>query len=215
MSGIPHIKLNFQFSTKRQTLLKSRGVDGGCFASARNKFDVNDSIVRMKPEIKNIMNKGISVKKQLNSLSRLLANPLRGAPVIGIGSFPTDNRAKLVALNIMDAAIRVQTEEKKNRKLAGKNYPKWHRVYGGLGDPIRDKAEWDNPTMLILSNIGTDSTAMKIEKVRDLLVKYDSIPRIVVVHGCDPMKFFAEKLYYPMNYGFYVGSDNKTAALEF
>lgn len=213
------IKLRFQFDTKRQNLLKSRGVDGGLFASSRNKFDFEDSVCRMKPEIRNIINKGISTKKQIQQMSNLLEHPLRGSPIIGISSFPSDNRAKLLALTLMDAAIDFQIANSKSkrkiRKLIGKNYPLWHKVYGGFGDEIRDNGKFDNPSMLIISNVGVDSTSLKVEKVRDILEKHTTLPRIVVVNGCDPMKFFATKLYLPMDYGFYIGSDSKTTVLEF
>lgn len=211
--------LNFQFDAKRQNILKSRGVDGSLFANTRNKFDFEESVCRMKPEIKNVVNKGISTKKQIRNIETCVNNPLRSNLLIGVGSFPSDNRAKIVALNIMDAAIDFQIAnskaKRKNRKIIGKNYPLWHKIYGGFNDDLRDGDKFDNPSMLILSNVGIEATSIKVEKLRDICEKYNSIPRIVVVNGCDPMKFFATRLFLPMNYGFYVGPDNKTAVLEF
>lgn len=214
-----NIKLDFQFDSKRQSILKSRGVDGNLFANTRNKFEFDEAVCRMKPEIRNVMNRGISVKKQIRQFNSLMNNPLRSNLLIGVGSFPSDNRAKIIALNIMNRAIEFQIQNsksrRKNRRIQSKNYPLWHKVYGGLGDEIRDNGKFDNPSMLIISNIGIDSTPMKIEKVRDIVEKFTALPRIVVVNGCCPMQFFATKLFLPMNYGFYVGPDNKTAVLEF
>lgn len=201
-------KLRFKFEGKRQRIMKSRGVDGVLFAGSRNAFEFDIAAVRIKPDIPGIIVKGISVRKQANHLSALFRNPLRGHPIIGIGSFPSDLRARMLALNIMERAIAAQDAAKRGR-LAIRDYPLWHKVYGGLGDPLRDKGLPDNPSMLIISNVDKDSTAFKIEKVRDILEQNTHIPRIVVVSGSDPMSFFAQKLHMPMDHGFYIGADNR------
>ena len=101
-------KLIFSFTTTRQKILKNRGVDGMCFAGSRNAFAFDLTAVRIKPDLPNIIVKGLSVKKQVYHLSRMLENPLYGHPIIGIGSFPSDLRAKMLAVNIMNAAITQQ-----------------------------------------------------------------------------------------------------------
>lgn len=201
-------KLKFKFEGKRQRIMKSRGVDGVLFAGSRNSFEFDIAAVRIKPDIPGIIVKGISVRKQATHLSTLFRNPLRGQPVIGIGSFPSDLRARMLALNLMERAIMAQDIAKRGR-LASRDYPLWHKVYGGLGDPIRDKGMPDNPSMLIISNIDIDSTGFKVEKVRDIIEQNTHIPRVIVVSGCDPMTFFARKLHMPMDYGFYIGADNR------
>ena len=201
-------KLRFRFETNRQKIMRSRGVDGVCFAGQRNAFEFDVAAVRIKPDIPGVITKGISVKRQSNTLNKVFSRPLRGHPVIGIGSFPSDLRARMLAVNIMDRAIAAQDDAKTGR-LVHRDYPLWHKVYGGLGDKLRDKGPDDNPSMLIISNVDADSTAHKIEKVRDILEQHTHIPRIVVVSGCDPMWFFAVKLHLPMDYGYYVGADNR------
>lgn len=201
-------KLRFRFPSKHQKIMRSRGVDGVCFAGQRNAFEFDIAAVRMKPDIPGIITKGISVRRQVNTLNKVFANPLRGHPVIGIGSFPSDLRARMLAVNIMDQAIAAQDEAKSGR-LATRDYPLWHKVYGGLGDPLRDRGLPDNPSMLIISNVDADSTNYKIEKVRDIIEQHPNIPRIIVVSGCDPMWFFAVKLHLPMDYGYYIGADNR------
>lgn len=201
-------KLRFRFSSNNQKIMRSRGVDGACFAGHKNSFEFDVAAVRMKPDIPGVITRGISVRRQVTTLNKVLANPLRGRPVIGIGSFPSDLRARMLAVNIMDKAIDYQAEIKGGR-LVSRDYPHWHKVYGGLGDPVRDKGLPDNPSMLIISNVGVDSTNLKIEKVRDILEQNTNIPRIVVVSGCDPMWFFAVRLHLPMDYGYYIGADNR------
>lgn len=205
-------KLQFRFEGKRQLTLKSRGVDGMCFAGQRNSFDFETAAVRMKPDIPGVIVKGVSVKRQVRNLATLFEHPLRGNPIIGIGSYPTDLRAKMLALNIMNKAIDYQ-DRSSSRRMSRRDYPLWHKVFGGFRDDLLDAKEMESPSMLIISNVCNTSTAMKIEKVRDILEKYTRIPRVVVVSGCDPMHFFAMKLHIPMDYGFYLGPENRESTI--
>lgn len=210
MSRVP---LKFKFDTARQKLLMSRGADRTCFAHAREAFTVEESFLRIKPKLERmVIRKSITVKTQLSALERIMAHPTHGSPIIGIGSFPSDLRAKMLAINIMDQAI---TSQNAKGRRNPSHYPLWHKVFGGFGDPLLDNRQDRQPmSMLIISNVGTDSTSPKIEKVRDLLERYDNIPRIVLVHGSDPLEFFLTKLRMPMSYGFYLGADSKTVVLD-
>lgn len=201
-------KLLFKFDPQRQRVMKARGVDGMCFAGSRNEFEFDLAAVRMKPDIPHIVSKSISVKRQIAMFTSLMENPLRGHPIIGIGSFPTDLRAKMLAVNIMHRVITFQDKTSSSR-YARKDYPLWHKVYGGFKDTLRDEGLPDSASMLILSNIDVLSTNHKIEKVRDILEMYSNIPRVVIVTGCCPMEFFANKLHLPMDMGFYMGADNR------
>lgn len=204
------VPLRFKFDTMRQKLLISRGADRSCFAHARDSFTVEDSLLRMKPKIEGMLiRKAITVKTQLSAIERLHDHPIHGSPIIGIGSFPSDLRAKMLTLNIMNWAMEYQMGRGRRNPS---HYPLWHRVYGGFGDPLLDNQQ--PMSMLIISNVGLDSTAPKIEKVRDLLVRYDNIPRIVLTHGCDPMQFFLQKMHLPMSMGFYLGADSRTVVLD-
>lgn len=204
------IPLKFRFDTARQKLLLNRGIDRTCFAHARDAFAVEDSFLRMKPKINGmVVRKAITVKTQMTVLANVLDHPLRGNPIIGVGSFPSDLRAKMLVANIMDRTIQFQmTKGRRNPS----HYPLWHKVYGGFGNPLLDSPQ--SMSMLIISNVGIDSTAPKIEKVRDLLERFDNIPRIVLTHGCDPMEFFLTKMHMPMTYGFYLGADSKSVMLD-
>lgn len=195
------------FDHSQSRLLRQLNVDHQCLHGQRS-FDVADCLskIKCKLEYTDIKDKNISVRKQENNLHRILANPLRGAPVIGISSYPSDLRAKLVAAMIVASA----TEVYKNggRKVRSRQLPVWHRIYGGFKDDLRDKPS-DKPCLLVLTNITDDCSNIKIEKIRDLLEKYDDIPRIVVTGGKNPLNFFAERLKYPLRHGIYVGPERR------
>lgn len=198
-------RLRFRFDSADQKIMRSRGVDGMCFAGSRNSFEFDIAAVRIKPDLQDLIVPSISVKRQVDNLARMLDNPLYGHPVIGIGSFPSDLRAKMIAVNLMLEAIHVQNESTSSR-IRRYDYPLWHKVYGGFKDNLRDNGLGDDrPSMLIISNVDVLSTPVKIEKVRDILEQHPNIPRVVVVAGCDPLTFFATKLHLPLDYGFYVG----------
>lgn len=208
------LNLEFRFDTERQKLLKSRGVDGHAFSFARAGFNIEDSLVRIRPDIKwlpeDFVIKSISVRKQALNLEKVLNNPLRGNYIAAIGSYPSDSRAKLVAANIMNQAMSQQMKGVHR----GRAYPLWHKVFGGRFDPIRDSREHEHLSMIVLSNVSHDSTPDKLEKLRDLLEKFDSIPRIVVVNGGDPVTFFAEKVRMPLNYAFYISAEQKASIMD-
>lgn len=199
---IPH--LNFKFPTERVKTLRARGVDGHPFSCLRKPFQLDHALESISPMVpawlpENFKLPGTSVKRQAQSLGRLLANPLHGSPIIGIGSMPTDTRAKFLAMSIMDAAITQQS----SGAHRGKAMPFWHPVTGGYYDTLRDdRGERPHFSMLIITSVGPDSTNVKIEKVRDLLEIYHNIPRIVVVNGCDPVSFFADKIRMGLRYAF-------------
>jgi hypothetical protein len=148
--------------------------------------------------------KAISVAKQYRALKSIIERPLVKPYTLGINSFPSDQRAKYLAIYIMSVAI----DHYNKHKRTSKALPLWHRVYGGYSDPLRDKPISEMPCMLIISNINDTSSNMKLEKVRDLLEKFSDIPRIVISGGEPPCNTFAQKLRYPMKVGLFLGPDS-------
>lgn len=190
----------------REKLLTSRGVSPADFIhSSKETFDVVPNLVKYDVELPRMPNRTVGIAKQLKALDSLCSNPLRSSYVLGISSFPSDALAKYLAIHLFNLA---QVSWVKRHK-PGRSMPMWHRVFGGLGDPLRDKAVDETPALLVLSNINEASSAHKLEKVRDLLEKYSHIPRIVVLSGADPLTFFAQKLYYPINAGLMIGPPNR------
>jgi hypothetical protein len=91
----------------------------------------------------------------------------------------------------------------------GRALPLWYRVYGGFPNPLVDKPTQETPSLLIIANVGTASSQIKIEKVRDLIEKYSEIPKIVVTGGEAPCNLFANRLHSPLRAGIYLGPDNR------
>lgn len=195
----PHLK--FRYDSDRIKTLKMQGVDGSAIQVMRHPFLLDDALISITPHVPKWLPEDYhlprtSVKRQIDTCDRMLTNPLHGSPIIGIGSFATDDRAKFLAMSFMDAAI----EQQRTGSHKGQLLPVWHRVMGGYYDELRDEKVRRNISMLVIANVGPDSTPQKIEKVRDLLEKYDNIPRIVVVNGADPISFFAEKIRMTMQF---------------
>jgi hypothetical protein len=201
----PHLK--FRFDSERVKTLKNQGVDGSALQVMRSPFLLDDALVSITPFVPKWLPEDYhlpktSVKRQIDTCHRMLTNPLHGSPIIGIGSMATDDRAKFLAMSFMDSAI----EQQRSGSHKGRLLPVWHRVMGGYQDDLRDEKVRRNISMLIIANVGPDSTPQKIEKVRDLLEKYDHIPRIVVVNGADPVSFFAEKIRMTMQFALFLNS---------
>ncbi|MNV68457.1 hypothetical protein D3C71_1613120 [compost metagenome] len=85
---------------------------------------------------------------------------------------------------------------------------------GNTWDPVRDAREPEHFSMLIINNVGVDSSQTKLEKLRDLLVKFDNVPKIVIVNGVDPVTFFAERVRLPLQYAFYLSAEQKASILD-
>lgn len=181
-----------------------RGVDYCNFISGAAHFDLEESYVRIDSDVHRVAARGVSVKKQVEVGQRILSNPLKGKYVLAISSFPSDLRAKQLAIMIMRNAI----QSMKINKLKG-DYPLWHKLYGNFKDSLRDSDVDNKASMLILSNINNESSAVKIEKLRDILEKYTNVPRIVVFGGDDPISFFANRLHYPLTAGVCLGPENR------
>lgn len=202
----PH--LNFRIDSDRVKTLKMQGVDGSAFQVMRSPFLLDDTLTSITPHVPAWLPEDydlprLSVRRQIDACQRMLTNPLHGNPILGIGSMATDDRAKFLAMSFMAAAIDQQKSTKTHR---GKLLPLWHRVLGGYQDNLRDLKERKNISMLVITNVGPDSTPQKIEKVRDLLEIYDHIPRIVVMNGADPVSFFVEKIRMTMQFAIFLNS---------
>lgn len=117
-----------------------------------------------------------------------------------ISSTVNDIRAQMAAIRMMLRAVAIGNSQGRGRVT-------WHQIFGGVSsDKLRDSPR--NPTIsfLILSNIPNGSTQYKMEKLRDILCKYDSIPKIIVSSDESPMQL-AQDIKIPVNHALYLGNE--------
>ena len=123
---------------------------------------------------------------QYDSLDRFQANP--DCPMTyAVSGNPDDSKAKLFAAYLVGLHI-------KHRK----SYQvEWHSVNGGFNNPLLKPDH--EPSMIVLTNISPVSTQVKLDKVRDIVEKYQDIPKVLVISGEDPMSFMMTRLYLPFH----------------
>lgn len=196
--------ITFKFTPDRRKFLRAQGADSACFAV--REFDLRESFEIIRPYSPSWLpdkyaQESIGRVRQFREFRKLIQDPITKHPIVCISSAVTDMRAKFLGLSLMNASI----DFLRGRKT-GKALPIWHKLFGGYSDVLRDAKERRNYGMIVLSNVAHDSTAMKLEKLRDLLEMYDNSTRVVVINGSDPISFFAEKVRMPLNYAFFLSN---------
>lgn len=154
-------------------------------------------------ESEQLNSKFIEASVQDSGLTMFISDP-RLPMIYGVSGNPDDSKAKYFAAYLIQIHL---------RRLKSDANVVWLSMYGGFETPYMgdDKAK---PTMLVLTNLTPNSTAIKLEKTRDLLEKYADIPRIVVVAGLDPMSFLTTRLYVPINALAYMSEGLVKARIE-
>jgi hypothetical protein len=138
--------------------------------------------------------KTVRPSEQIRTFERTFDNPLKGNYTFVIAGKTDDKLARQCAFMLFKEAF---------TRASYNTSPYWHSVFGGLKDRIRDdenfrEYELGTPSLLVVSNLPDNGTAIKFEKARDLLEMYSGIPRIVVVAGDDPFAFCARHLFIPV-----------------
>lgn len=171
---------------------------------------------RLSEEIADINNdqqgavKTVTMKEQLKYLERFVRKPLGSFRCMCISSQPSDLRAKHLAMWMFDKAVQAYNDNGRMRGAHARTAPLWHRVFGGFHDELMESRS-ERPALLVISNVLEDSTSTKIEKVRDLLEKYNDTPRIVVTGGTDPLQLFRSRLCYPVDAAIYLDVTGRNA----
>lgn len=191
---------------KRIRHLVNRGVHPQDMMSGRNSIDLKTAFTELQHKGVGLRPVTVNIKRQVKNMQTLYENPFNSFKCVCITSYPSDLLAKRVAIWLMDRATTLYYQ-KVNARISTSSPPLWHTVYGGYKDRLRDGD--DRPSFLVLANITIESTAYKLETVRDLLEKYRHIPRIVVAAGTDPLTMFRSKLFYPTDAVFYLGGNGK------
>lgn len=116
--------------------------------------------------------------------------------VYACASEPNDSKALYFAAHLV--ALWAQREHQSKRII-------WHpiRSTGFRNDLIDNEEPCD---LLVLSNLTPNASPSKLERTRDLLIHYSTIPRIVVIAGEDPISFFARRVYFKLNGLFFFSS---------
>jgi len=135
----------------------------------------------------------IEAEVQNQGLSMFL-DDVRIPIVYGVSGNPDDVQARYFAAFLVDAHLQA---------LGSKANVVWHTLYGGFDNPLL-KSHTDNdliekPSLLVLTNLSPASTGVKLDKAKDLLEKFQDIPRIVVMAGEDPLSFLSCRLYSEVN----------------
>ena len=175
----------------RRGWYSERGVDIPPYVWQENKstFLPKDFIL----EHTRLKNKSIDSDVQSKSLDRFIADPT--APcVYGVASEPSDAQALYFAAYL----AYIHTLSKPQSVL-------WTSIQGNWKNKLIEDHD-EQVGMLIISGLAENSSNIKFEKTRDLLVAYSHIPRIVVIGGEDPISFFSTKLHHKVTDIFFTSS---------
>lgn len=143
-------------------------------------------------ESEKLNEKIIEESKQDDSL-RMFLNDMSLPLVYCVAGSPDDTQAKYFAAYLAQRML----DKHPHARIV------WHQMYGGFDNKLlKEYDEIDgkmDPNMLIISNLTPNATNVKLEKVRDLMVRFADIPKILVVAGEDPLSFCAARLYNEVN----------------
>ena len=203
--------IRHNFSQKAKRILEKSGVPHSAFMRANASVNVDESAVKIECELNGTKLRKVPIARQVKNFYKMWENPLWGSYLFVISSYPTDIRAKHVALAVMARAMdQFYKKKRENKVLIKRSPPVWHNVMSGFKDKYLDSDTNVMPSMLILSNVTEDSTQLKMEKLRDLIVKYDGIPRIVVTCANDPLSLMLGRVKHHCDGALYLSPDDRT-----
>lgn len=122
---------------------------------------------------------------QIESLERFISDPTNNL-IYGVASSPSDQRAKFFAAYLVQLFLEGAPPNVSVR---------WENLYSTFNNPAMDA----QPSLLVMTGLTPNAMPVKLEKARDLLEKHSNIPRIVVIAGEDPVTYFSNRLYSPLN----------------
>lgn len=175
-------KIKIELEERLKPLLRSKGMNWSCLAQKPFEF----APTTFTATIEGLKPKTFNRAKQEQMLKQFLDNP-DAAALYGISSAPNDGMSKLMAAWMMEYHYKHVKDAR----------PVWRDVMGGFdSDLMQDDVQ---ATMLVLNNVGPDSSQTKKEKLRDILEKYADLPKIVVVNGSDAFTFMTLHMRLPMS----------------
>lgn len=190
-------KLRISIPDERIGVLRSLGMNWS--AAVAKPYDFDPTTFTTK--IEGLKPKSFTKKTQHEMLANFMLNPKQDC-TYGISSLPNDGMSKLLAAWMMNFHM----------KHVKDGRPLWHDLQGGFDSKLLD--EHSNCTLMVLNNIGTDSSGTKKEKFRDIMEKYADIPKIVVCHGADPFTFITQHFRLPVHGIAYLTTNMVKKAIE-
>lgn len=180
--------MKIELNKKYMPILLNRGMNGSVMRQPAYELKP----VTFTAKVEGLEPRMISRDKQLKVVDQFLEDPFLPR-TIGLYSAPDDGMAKLLAAFLMQHAA-INT----NSRTA---LPLWHDLTGGFNNSLINErnAKAQGASMLVLNNVGPQSTQPKLEKLRDIIETYTEIPKIVVITGCDPYTFFKRHLFLPIH----------------
>lgn len=135
----------------------------------------------------------VPIKKQAEWINRCVDDPYHYPYVLYLSDYKSGEIVRSVAAAIFSRACAAHTNP-------GRERPKWIRLYQGYDLQIPLSGE-DRPSFLVIDNVFTDSTAAKVEKIRDILACYDDTPVIVICSTPGSPYALVEQFNLPATYG--------------
>lgn len=146
-----------------------------------------------------LKSKLIDAQVQTNSLEGFMENP--SSPMLyAVGSEPTPEKA------LYFAAFLLQYHLQHTRNTLARWYPLWER-----SDIVKNPA---HISFLVITDVYKGMTNWRLEKLRDILAAYSSIPRVLVVGGVDPATFCLSELFIRNTHLFHATSASVNRKVE-
>lgn len=117
--------------------------------------------------------KPVKAIKQIEWLMRCIDDPFHDPYLMYLSDYKNGDIARCVAASVFSNALIKHTNLKRDRPL-------WLRLNQGYVQQVPLEGD-SRPSLLILDNVFIDSTAAKVEKLRDILSNYDDTPVLVIV----------------------------------
>lgn len=187
--------------TEKQYAL-SNGVNGGDFLHSKT-LDLEHHVQDIRYQL-NETDKPTVVSKarQIKYLTKFLAKPLDDQQTFVVSSGNSDLMARHIGVSLFMSALKVFRERK---AMLGRMPPVWHRLYGGYNDPLLSKDSGPNYSFLVISNVIDEMTVQKLEKLRDLLVRFEGTPKVLVLGTNKPLYLLRQRLLYPFTGCIHIG----------
>lgn len=176
--------IKIKLEEKYIPILRNRGMNAGVLRQA----PFNLVPTSFTSDIEGLKAKVFNRQKQLDMFEAFIEAPFEPINYC-IVSAPDDGKAKLLAAVMMQHAL---INHDSRTAL-----PLWVDLTGGFDNPLI--VNRSKPSLLIINNVGVASTAVKMEKLRDILTVYSETPKVIVATGCCPYTFFVKYLNMPIH----------------